>query len=76
MSEKDSKFVKYPSVDAIYQHYKGGRYKVIGIGKHSETNELLVICKSIEFGSIHARPLDTFFEKVTNSTGNSVSRFY
>ena len=30
-------------VNGIYQHYKGGLYKVIGIASHSETLEKLVI---------------------------------
>lgn len=27
----------------VYEHYKGGRYTVIGIATHEETGELLVI---------------------------------
>lgn len=27
----------------VYQHYKGGLYQVLGIGQHTETDEILVI---------------------------------
>jgi hypothetical protein len=30
-------------IGGTYQHYKGKYYKVLGIAKHSETNEDLVI---------------------------------
>jgi len=31
----------------IYRHYKGNEYEVIGIGKHSETLEDLVVYKAL-----------------------------
>ncbi len=49
--------IKYPVTGGLYYHYKGGIYKVLGMGKHSETQEVLVIYKSTNFGSLHARPL-------------------
>jgi hypothetical protein len=30
-----------------YRHYKGGEYEVIGVGRHSETNEPLVVYKPL-----------------------------
>ena len=30
-------------VDSLYEHYKGLRYKIIGVARHSETLEELVI---------------------------------
>lgn len=50
--------MKYPEINAIYDHYKGGRYKVITLAKNTETDEILVIYKSIHFGTIYARPLE------------------
>ena len=47
----------YPEIGKIYKHYKGGDYKVLTLAKHTETDEILVIYKSIQFGSIYARPL-------------------
>lgn len=57
--------VPYPEIGAIYKHYKGGKYKVLTLAKHTETEETLVIYKSIHFGSIHARPLEQWFETIT-----------
>ena len=53
-----------------YQHYKGGQYEVIGIAKHSETLEPLVIYCALndleETGRdvLWARPLSIFLEEV------------
>ena len=55
-----------------YKHYKGKIVEVIGIGKHSETLERLVIYK--EGKNIWLRPEDMFKEKVIVN-GKSVSRF-
>jgi len=63
-----------------YRHYKGNTYKVIGVGRHSETGEQLVIYQaehmSMKFGknAIWARPLRTFFETVEYN-GRKVPRF-
>ena len=67
--------VKYPEIGKQYDHYKGGSYEVITLAKHSETDEVLVIYKSLHFGSVHARPLPMWFEKVTTDEQRRVSRF-
>ncbi len=51
-----------------YGHYKGHVYNVIGVAKHSETLEELVIYKDKE--SMWARPKKMFEGKV-----NGVPRF-
>jgi len=56
----DDKHIEYPVINGKYKHYKGGMYQFITMAKHSENNELLVIYKSLHFGSIHARPLDSW----------------
>ncbi len=53
----------------IYKHYKGNLYKVIGLARHSETLEELVIYKALyenEFGkeSLWVRPIGMFTEMV------------
>lgn len=59
--------IEYPIMGAEYIHYKGGRYKVVSMAKHTETDEVLVIYTSIEFGSFHARPLNLFMDRVDNT---------
>lgn len=63
-----------PEPGQMYRHFKGGLYKIIGIGKHSETQELLVIyCSKSE---IWVRPLDNFLEILGDkSEGTSYYRF-
>jgi hypothetical protein len=58
-----------------YQHYKGQYYKVIGIAKHSETLEELVVYQQ-QYGAfgLWVRPLQMFLEDVTVD-GQSVKRF-
>lgn len=56
--------INYPEINGIYNHYKGGKYQVISMAKHSETDETLVIYKSIHWGSYHARPLEKWNENV------------
>ncbi len=64
----------------IYQHYKGKYYEVIGIAKHSETLEDLVIYRakydSEEFGNnaLWVRPLSMFKETV-KINGKLIPRF-
>jgi len=48
-----------------YRHFKGGKYKVLGVAKHSETLEELVIYQSKDRQKkLWARPLSNFLEKV------------
>jgi hypothetical protein len=68
--------VKYPEIGKQYKHYKGGIYEVISLAKHTETDENLVIYKSLHFGTVYARPLSMWFETVTTDDRRRVSRFY
>lgn len=51
-----------------YRHYKGGRYEVLELARHTETQEEMVIYQSLDYGSVYARPLMTWLEPT--STGN------
>ena len=55
--------------NGIYRHYKGKFYEVIGLARHSETIEELVVYKALyktDFGddSLWVRPLKMFQEFV------------
>lgn len=53
-------------VPGLYRHYKGGAYRVIGIARHSETDEPLVVYRCLAAdGSLWVRPLAMFGETVT-----------
>ncbi len=48
-----------------YRHYKGGEYEVIGVARHSETLEALVIYRPLYNASgLWARPHAMFFGPV------------
>jgi len=60
-----------------YQHYKGGLYEVIGIAKHSETLEELVVYQALypnKLSRLWVRPRKMFEEFVVFK-GQSVPRF-
>ena len=58
-----------------YRHYKGNYYEVIGVARHSETEELLVVYRCL-YGdhSLWVRPLAMFAESVIID-GREVPRF-
>ncbi|MEO7905211.1 MAG: DUF1653 domain-containing protein [Candidatus Saccharimonadales bacterium] len=59
----------------IYQHYKGNDYEVIGEAVHTETEERLVVYRSLGNPvTIWVRPFDMFFESVIID-GQTVPRF-
>ena len=60
-----------------YKHYKGNFYEVIGIARHSETLEEMVVYKALylpEGQNLWVRPASMFAEMVTVD-GLSVPRF-
>lgn len=58
-----------------YRHYKGKDYQVLGVAKHSETGEELVVYKKLyDDYSMYVRPLSNFIEEV-EINGKKVPRF-
>ena len=49
----------------IYRHYKGNEYEVVGVAKHSETLELMVVYRAL-YGdaALWVRPYEMFIETV------------
>lgn len=48
-----------------YRHYKGGEYEVVGVARHSETHEPLVVYRPLYNDSgLWVRPHAMFFEDV------------
>lgn len=64
---------KYPEIGSEYLHYKGGKYSVISLYRHTTTDEELVIYKSIHFGTVYARPLSEWFDEIVISNDSEFS---
>ncbi|MSU49299.1 MAG: DUF1653 domain-containing protein [Opitutus sp.] len=58
-----------------YRHYKGNEYRVIGLARHSETREVLVVYEAL-YGErgLWVRPAAMFVETV-EVAGRRVPRF-
>ena len=58
-----------------YRHYKGGEYEVIGVARHSETDERLVVYRPLYNDTgLWVRPLAMFLETVVVG-GTTVPHF-
>ena len=58
-----------------YVHYKGNEYEIIGVAKHSETLEPMIVYKALYGdGELWVRPYAMFFETV-DVNGAEVPRF-
>lgn len=58
-----------------YRHYKGKEYEVIGVARHSETLEEMVVYRAL-YGDhdLWVRPLKMFLEEV-EVDGQKIPRF-
>ena len=67
---------RFLTKERYFQHFRGGKYKLIGFGKDSETLEDVVIYQAL-YGvhQIWVRPYDIFFSKAKDENGNEVDRF-
>lgn len=58
-----------------YRHFKGGEYEVLGIARHSETEEPMVVYRALYGdGALWVRPAAMWNETVERD-GKSVHRF-
>jgi hypothetical protein len=60
----------------IYRHFKGGLYLVTAAARHSETEENMVVYRTL-YGAfdLWVRPLAHFQESVISPSGDDVPRF-
>jgi hypothetical protein len=67
----------YPQPGEKWKHYKGGKYEIVAMCNHTETNEVLVIYRSLSFGGFHARPYSEWHDIVgkTETSGIPIFRF-
>lgn len=58
-----------------YRHYKGNEYEVVGIARHSETQEELVVYRAL-YGErvLWVRP-KAMFSEIVKINGKNVPRF-
>jgi len=58
----------------LYEHFKGGKYEVVGFAKHSESLEMMVLYKHAGEEESWVRPLSMFLETVERD-GKIMPRF-
>ena len=66
-----------PVIGGLYEHYKGKRYRVHGVARHSETLEEVVYYECLyenDLGRWWVRPLGMFLGE-TEVAGRKVRRF-
>ena len=65
-------------VGAKYRHFKGIEIEVLGIAKHSETLENMVIYTHLGTNEMWARPEEMFLEEtdVSQKAGNTTGQKY
>ena len=58
-----------------YRHYKGNEYEVIGMARHSETHEMMVVYRPLYGeGALWVRPA-ALFAQVVVIDGKTLARF-
>jgi len=66
--------MEYPK-KGIYRHFKGNRYELIGVAKHSETEEDMVVYRALYGeGGLWVRPLSMWSDRVERD-GKIYTRF-
>ncbi len=58
----------------IYEHFKGGKYEVLALATHHDTEERIVIYQSLQDGKVYVRE-ETMFSELVEKEGQKVPRF-
>jgi hypothetical protein len=74
-----SEFSNLPTIElGVYEHYKGKRYKVLGVGRHTESDEYYVVYAPLYEHKgqpeIWVRPYAMFIEEI-DVNGTKTPRF-
>lgn len=60
----------------IYEHYKGNRYRVLAVARHSESLEELVVYQALQGAQdVWVRPLFLFLETISIDGAEPAPRF-
>ena len=63
---KAMKELQYPVRPGRYRHFKGNEYQVLGVARHSETEEEMVVYRALYGeGGLWVRPAAMWLETVT-----------
>ncbi len=66
-----------PKVLQIYRHFRGTYYQVLAVAKHTETEEKLVIYRSLyEPEKVYARPLSMFMSEISPKLYPGIDKKY
>ena len=69
------KELQYPVRPGRYRHYKGNEYQVLGVARHSETEEEMVVYRALYGeGGLWVRPAAMWDEQIERD-GQVVRRF-
>lgn len=58
-------------IGGLYRHYKNQNYRVLGVARHSETLEELVVYECLyenKLGTLWVRPKELFLGSITTET--------